>query len=163
MEGEREFEGQESFLGGESGHKKIHLRAACLSSCFPELSLQANEIAHPFLFCIGCYIASIQAELGCVCKIYLCVCVRKSQSLFSLLTKKVGRSMSEGECSLRSVLSRTSEPSRMSLGQKMNSSSWAARSLASEAAGGNGLSSSKRDGAKWGGADGRTDADGERQ
>ena len=38
--------------------------------------------------------------------------------------------MSEGECSLGPVLSRTSEPSRMSLGQKMNSSSWAARSLA---------------------------------
>ena len=65
--------------------------------------------------------------------------------------------MSEGECSLGSVLARTSEPSRMSLGQKMNSSSWAARSLASQAAGGNGLSSSKRDGAKWGGTDGRTD------
>ena len=47
------------------------------------------------------------------------------------LDKKAGHSMRDGavaggerECSLRS---RTNEPSRMSLGQKMNSSSWARR------------------------------------
>ena len=126
MEGKREFEGQESFLGESRGTKKFtSVLPVCLAV---SLYSHFRQIADPLLFCIGCYIASIQVELVCVCKIYLCVCVRKSQSRFSLWTKKVCRSMSEGECSLGSVLSRTSEPSRMSLGQKMNSSSWAARS-----------------------------------